>query len=724
VLRCDASRTAGRLADPLAELAVRVTAGAEFEVARQALDELLARLALLDREPVTTDARPAACHATGWFVVGKHVVWIGSASPIEASCDCPDFRKASLGACTHVLSVLQDADDALGVSVCDRPILRWNPIRPLSGLGDWLERVWWDPADARPDRSGRVQSRRVLEDPIRRRRLIGVLHEACARPRFADPALQALVEREWALDGTAVEPEEVERRLGELRLPLFEYQREGVTRFFWSGRLLLGDDMGLGKTAQAIAIGHTLLATNRIRRVAVIVPSPLKWQWAQEWSRFSAQRPRVIEGTPTQRRVAYQADEGILILSYEQLRRDRSHVQRFDPELVILDEAQRIKNAPTQTAKAVKELVPRWRLALTGTPIENRIEDLASIVEWIDDMALEPRWRLMPWHTIRVDGAREAAGMHDLGTLRARISKYFIRRVRADVLRQLPARRDTNIPVPLTPAQHRSHRTFDLLVLALLEQVKRRPLTREEFLQLMRLLTEQRMICNGLALRSFTECWPMIQNEPTTPKLLAELSSPKLDVLVELLSSIAIDQGRKVVVFSQWRRMLQLAEWSTRGLLDDASVRGMYFSGQESATRRTANLVRFHDLPDFRVLWATDAGALGLNLQRAASCCINLDLPWNPAVLEQRIGRVYRLGQTEPVDVYNLIGTGGIEERIARLIGNKRTLFDELFDGTADAISFGGASSSKLAGIMSVARDAADRARIDHPESRDVGAAV
>jgi SNF2 family DNA or RNA helicase len=148
--------------------------------------------------------------------------------------------------------------------------------------------------------------------------------------------------------------------------------------------------------------------------------------------------------------------------------------------------------------------------------------------------------------------------------------------------------------------------------------------------------------------------------------------------------------------------MLQLAEWATRSLLGDAGVRGMYFSGQESARRRVANLVRFHDLPDARVLWATDAGAVGLNLQRAASCCINLELPWNPAVLEQRIGRIYRLGQREPVDVYNLVGIGGIEERIERLLGDKRMLFAELFDGSADSITFG-QSPSQLAWILAVA---------------------
>jgi hypothetical protein len=267
---------------------------------------------------------------------------------------------------------------------CVPPVVRWNPVRPLSGPGDWLERVSWVAPEAH--RTPLVSDRREL---------IARLRRACARERFVEPALPALVEREWLAD-VRLDPDELDRHLESLREPLFEYQREGVRRFFETGRMLLGDDMGLGKTAQAVAIGHVLLSVGRIERIAVIVPSPLKWQWASEWSRFAAQRPRVVDGPPAERQAMYRSRQGILILSYEQLRRDRAYVQRFEPELVILDEAQRIKNAPTQTARSVKRLAPRWRLALTGTPLENRLEELASIVEWIDDMALEPRWRLAP----------------------------------------------------------------------------------------------------------------------------------------------------------------------------------------------------------------------------------------------------------------------------------------------------------------------------------------
>ena len=134
--------------------------------------------------------------------------------------------------------------------------------------------------------------------------------------------------------------------------------------------------------------------------------------------------------------------------------------------------------------------------------------------------------------------------------------------------------------------------------------------------------------------------------------------------------------------------MLRLAHWAMRDLLAREGVRPAFFTGEEGQKRRTQNIVEFHDDPACRVLFATDAGGVGLNLQRAASACINLELPWNPAVLEQRIGRIYRLGQSRPIDVYNLVSEPGIESRIADLVGSKQAFFTGLFDGTTDEVAF------------------------------------
>ena len=168
---------------------------------------------------------------------------------------------------------------------------------------------------------------------------------------------------------------------------------------------------------------------------------------------FSDLPVQVVDGDPEERQAFYaKRREGFLIINYEQLLRDLEIVREWDPDLVVLDEAQRIKNWATKTALSVKGLAPPYRLVLTGTPMENRIDELASIVEWVDDMALEPKWRLASLHSIRTDGRREVVGARNLDTIRDRLRHCMVRRVRQEVLDQLPSRTDTRVPIEMTGA--------------------------------------------------------------------------------------------------------------------------------------------------------------------------------------------------------------------------------------------------------------------------------
>jgi SNF2 family DNA or RNA helicase len=291
-------------------------------------------------------------------------------------------------------------------------------------------------------------------------------------------------------------------------------------------------------------------------------------------------------------------------------------------------------------------------------------------------------------------GKAEFGGARNLVTLRTRLATCMVRRVRHEVLSQLPARTDTRIPIEMTADQIDEHDALNVPIAQILGRAKRRPLAQAEFLRLMTLLTTQRIIANGLAQLRFEQIWPDLSRiERPTDSALRGLASPKLLELRELIGQIALVQGRKVVVFSQWRRMLRLAHWATSDQLAREGIRSAFFTGEEGQKRRTQNIVDFHDDPDCRVLFATDAGGVGLNLQRAASACINIELPWNPAVLEQRIGRIHRLGQRRPIDVYNLVSEPGIESRIADLVGSKQALFNGLFDGTSDEVAFDRAGS-------------------------------
>jgi hypothetical protein len=166
------------------------------------------------------------------------------------------------------------------------------------------------------------------------------------------------------------------------------------------------------------------------------------------------------------------------------------------------------------------------------------------------------------------------------------------------------------------------------------------------------------------------------------------LSSPKLAEIRALIENVVVAQRRKVVIFSQWRRMLKLVYWACADVLADAGIKAVFFTGEEGGKRRAQNIVDFHDDDQTRVLFASDAGGVGLNLQHAANAMINVELPWNPAVLEQRIGRIHRLGQEDPIDVFHVVSESGIESRIVNLVGDKRALFTGLFDGASDEVAF------------------------------------
>ena len=197
------------------------------------------------------------------------------------------------------------------------------------------------------------------------------------------------------------------------------------------------------------------------------------------------------------------------------------------------------------------------------------------------------------------------------------------------------------------------------------------------------------MICNGLALVEFAETWPTLRTTRPSERRLATLEAPKLGELRELVREPGRGPG------AQGRRLQPVAPHAgarrtgrSPTCCGRPALRAVFFTGQESQRRRTQNLVDFHDDPATRVLFATDAGGVGLNLQRAASAAILLELPWNPAVLEQRVGRIHRLGQTEPVQVWAIVARGGIEERLAKLVGDKQALFRGVFDGASDEVLF------------------------------------
>ncbi len=724
-------RTLPVSAELLAEHAMALPGGWDWPVRRAAFEAILRRLASARGQELTVVKSPRGGPFGDYTLRSRqtagdlrYAVRLYAVAPLQGSCDCPDFLRGALGLCKHLLAVVdhlaakprlwREAQDATNHPAALLPRLRWDATLAPAGAFDPLRALCLQTVGAsararppagllrlfRPTKSGLLHLDETHdEDPEARLQLVAELQRyQRLAGSGADPAVGAV------LGDERNRLERILRLLANARglrgasshgkRRLYDYQKAGVECFLTRGRLVLADDMGLGKTTQAIVAAAALQEVGLVRRGLFIVPASLKSQWQREWQAVSSAPLVIVEGGPEARREVYaKTRRGFLVTNYEQVVRDLDAIAAWGADLVVLDEAQRIKNWSTRTALTIKHLRPAYRLVLTGTPMENRLEELASIVEWVDDRALEPKWRLLPLHSAYADGSREVTGARNLTALRARLAPVLLRRLRSEVLAQLPLRQDTVVPVALTEEQRAAHDDLNLPIAKLLAMGKRRPLSPPEFLRLMSLLTTQRVIANGMAQLNFKETWPDLRLRVPTPKLLESLATPKLNELRELVGSLVVTQKRKVVVFSQWRRMLELAAWAVSDLLAPEGLRAMFFTGQEGLRRRTQNLVDFHDDPKAAILFLSDAGGVGLNLQKAANACINLELPWNPAVLEQRIGRIHRLGQKRPIDVYNLVSQQCIEERIAGIVSDKRALFKGLFEGGSDQIAFERSSS-------------------------------
>lgn len=713
----------------IADLVLTATADGDAQLRKAAFDALVRRYAFARRDSLTAQGPKPSLPSSplgDYRTISAdrkrpgsrpYVTRVRSLTPFVTSCSCADFVRGGLGVCKHglvVLEVLTSSGDLDRASPNPLPEveLSWDPIPPLSPEETRLLRLRYrrsaTSTSPSPDSlgfDGMSPSKTSLGNAAARlafvRRLVDALETGLVT---AEPCVSTLLGEELPREARAAHGlsalETSLATIPSLSRTLYPYQREGLERFLATGRLLLGDDMGLGKTTQAIAACHALFVTGRIERGLLVVPSPLKAQWKREWDATTrAVEATVVDGSPQERAKLYrETKRGFLIVAYEQVLRDLARIQELDPQMLVVDEAARIKNWQTKSAAYVRSLRADYRLVLTGTPMENRFEELATLVDLVDDVVLEPKWRLpalhgMPSEESKGAVAGPAKGARRLAELRTKLAPALLRRIRRDVLSDLPSRTDTRVPVEMSPAQREAHDELMPAIAALLARGKGRALARPELLRLISMLTEQRIVSNGLVQKRFDEIYPSIEHQSPTEARLAELDSPKLFALRTLIDEVVVGQGRKAVVFSQWTRMLRLAEWAVRDRLAAAGKRAAFFTGAESATQRERALAELVDDPSLVVLFSSDAGTTGLNLQHTVSVCVNLELPWNPAVLEQRIGRIHRLGQTSPIDVFNLVSEEGIESRIAQVVAGKKAVFDGLFDGESDEVSLDGEGS-------------------------------
>ncbi len=460
-----------------------------------------------------------------------------------------------------------------------------------------------------------------------------------------------------------------------LHTRLYPYQEEGIRFAAKAGRSIIADEMGLGKTIQAIGVAELLRKKGLSASTLIMCPTSLKYQWKREIERFSGQKVHVIEGNYMQRREQYQLPDPYKIVSYNAACNDIKARGYLETDMLIIDEVQRLKNWNTQIAKAARKIVSHYAVILSGTPLENRLEELYSVVELVDQFCLGPYYLFRDRYIIS-DDKGATIGYRNLNEIRERLKEVLIRRKKNDVRLQMPERQDKNLMVPMTKEQMAVHDDAKLSVSRLLHKWEENHfLSETDRNRIMLLLQQMRMVCDST----------YILDQKTR-------YDTKVDEVMNIINDVIEGGDEKVVVFSQWKRMTQLIARE----MDAKDIHYEYLHGGVPSKDRKDLVSHFTDLPESRVFLSTDAGSTGLNLQ-AASIVINIDLPWNPAVLEQRIARIFRIGQKRNIQVINLVSANTFEESMLGKLKFKSSMFEGALDGGQDTIF---SSDSKFQTMM------------------------
>ncbi|CAN5244383.1 hypothetical protein BH10PSE19_BH10PSE19_09810 [soil metagenome] len=607
----------------------------------------------------------------------QYCVEIRSLTDQINSCDCHDYKSNKLGTCKHVEHVLFRLRKA-GVKLFKAAQQLGNPhVEIFLDHRDFTIRIAW-PANVKPvihqqiapffsvDRAllgNFVSTYPALCQTISKNKK--VLKKSIHISRHIDHYIEYQQRNSAKYSAKEMFLNDVKqgmKTLDVMKHSLYPYQQEGMMHLAFTERGMLTDEMGLGKTVQAIAACELLRRYKNISRVLVVATASLKAEWEEQIAKFSDLSSLIIQGHRQNRLKQYQSHAFFYLTNYEQIIQDGPDIQRLlSPDVIILDEAQRIKNWQTKAANAVKQLTSRYAFVLTGTPLENRIDDVYSIVQFLDPHIFGALFRFNR-DFYALDDKGKPNGYQNLDILHQRLRPLMLRRLKGDVEGQLPKRTINNYFVRMDGEQRSRYTEYEDKVARLVRQARHRPLYKDEFEKLQRWLACMRMLCD-------------------TPYILDPECrvSPKLSELKKIISDLLVDENAKIIIFSEWERMLQLVrEWVVKKHWDAA-----WHTGSVPQSKRRDEINRFKKNPHCRLFLSTDSGSLGLNLQNA-NIVINLDLPWNPAKLEQRIARAWRKHQTRAVQIINLVCEDSIEHRMLGLLAQKQALAEGVLEGKED----------------------------------------
>lgn len=611
------------------------------------------------------------------------VIYRGAYSPWNY-CSCPDFRTSGLGTCKHVEAVKlwlqaegkethQEVPDYTSIYVDyrgERSIrIRFGEAhrKELTALAQgYFDQAFVLRPEAYATFDTFIEKARTIDPTLR-----------C----YPDALEMVINERERLQRATLIEEVYTDETLDALLTKnLYPYQKEGVRFAFKAGKAIIADEMGLGKTVQAICCAEIYLREKMAESVLIVCPTSLKYQWKSEIEHFTGKEDvLIVEGYASRRLELYKASAPYKIVSYQSLLGDIKSLNRLSTDLLIVDEVQRLKNWNTQLAWAVRRIDAHYSVLLSGTPLENNLDELVSIVQLADPYCLSPLYRFRYDHIVTDSVSGKAVGYKNLNNIKEQLKDTLIRRTKQSVQLQLPKRTDQFLLLPMTPQQSSRHEELRAAVARLVSKWSRtHSLSEEERRRLLLMLSQMRMLADST----------FILNQD-----LENRHDVKISEAMNILDDALNGGTAKVVVFSEWERMLRLLAME----LDAADIRYEFLHGSVPSQKRSELIEHFTNDDDCRIFLSTDAGSTGLNLQ-VASILINLDLPWNPAILEQRIGRIYRIGQETPIQVMSLVAKGSIEESMIDRLKFKRSMFEGALDGGDDTIFL---SEDRFKGFMS-----------------------
>ncbi len=465
---------------------------------------------------------------------------------------------------------------------------------------------------------------------------------------------------QWRRDELATRMHKKIRLPSGLQADLRDYQKEGVR---WALRLAnldagacLADDMGLGKTVQALAV---LLARAKEGPALVLAPSSVIGNWRRETAEFApGLRVTVLSelagrGSEGRRKLPKLKPKDVLLSTYDLTVREIDALREVQWASLVVDEAQAIKNPDTRRARAVVELNASFRMALSGTPVENHLGELWSLFRVLNPTLLGNRRVFETRFQKPIEQSKDSTRLEQLKML---ISPFLLRRTKEDVLSSLPPRTEVTWEVQLSKAERNLYEAARLDAIERLEDEKE---TKKNPLQILKELLRLRQLC----------CHPRL----ALPN--SDVPSSKHAALMELLEELR-ENGHRALVFSQFVQHLSLV----RELLDSNGFSYQYLDGSTPSVERTRRIEAFQQGVGELFLISLKAGGTGINLT-AADYVIHLDPWWNPAVEDQASDRAHRIGQSKPVTVYRLVAKDTIEEKLVALHASKRELADQVLSG-------------------------------------------